>query len=88
MLPVFTNQIYLKYFHTDPNDRNNSNGNYIMRKLLIILTVNRICEKILDIIPVLAKQYKIDIYNVGEMSSKSPWYGDCDPREKWGSLYF
>jgi len=59
-----------------------------MRKLLIILTVNRICEKILDIIPVLAKQYKIDIYNVGEMSSKSPWYGDCDPREKWSSLYF
>ena len=59
-----------------------------MPKLLIILSVNRICEKILDIIPILAKQYKIDIYNVGEMSSKSPWYGDNDPRIEWGTSYF
>jgi len=59
-----------------------------MTKILIILTVNRICEKILDIIPMLAKQYNIDIYNVGEMSSKSAWYGDYDPRIKWGASYF
>ena len=59
-----------------------------MLRILIILTVNRICEKILDIIPLLAKEYNIDVYNVGEMSSKSPWYGDNDPRLKWNATYF
>ena len=51
-----------------------------MKHLLVILTNNRVNEKIRCIIPELSKYYKLSLYNIGEMSKNTKWYGDIDPR--------
>ncbi len=59
-----------------------------MKRILVILTINRICEKIVNIIPELSKIFTVDIYCVGEMSIRSNWYGNNDPRLEWRKKYF
>ena len=54
-----------------------------MKHLLVVLTNNRVNEKIRYIVPKLSKHYKLSLYNIGEMSSKTKWYGDLDPRIKF-----
>tara|TARA_Y100000593_G_scaffold82678_1_gene155465 strand:+ start:4106 stop:5194 length:1089 start_codon:yes stop_codon:yes gene_type:complete len=54
-----------------------------LKHLLIILTNNRVNEKTRSIIPELSKYYKLTIYNIGEMSKHTKWYGDIDPRIKF-----
>ena len=54
-----------------------------MKHILIVLTVGRTNEKIRSIIPELSKYYKLSLYNIGEMSEKTKWYGDIDPRIKF-----
>ena len=54
-----------------------------MKHLLVVLTNNRVNEKIRCIIPKLAKYYKLSLYNIGEMSKHTEWYGNLDPRIKF-----
>jgi len=54
-----------------------------MKHILIVLTNNRVNEKIRCIIPELSKYYKLSLYNIGEMSKETKWYGDVDPRIKF-----
>ena len=54
-----------------------------MKHILIVLTNNRVNEKIRCIIPELSKHYKLSLYNIGEMSKNTKWYGDLDPRIKF-----
>ena len=54
-----------------------------MKHILIVLTVSRTNEKIRSIIPELSKYYKLSLYNIGQMSENTKWYGDIDPRIKF-----
>lgn len=51
-----------------------------MKKLLVILSNWRVAEKIIPVLPHLSKEYILDYYMVGQFSSKTPWYGNDDPR--------
>lgn len=59
-----------------------------MKHLLIVLTNNRCNEKIRCVIPELSKHYKLSLYNIGEMSKHTIWYGDVDPRIKFSTDYY
>ena len=54
-----------------------------MKHILIVLTNNRVNEKMRCIVPELSKHYKLSLYNIGEMSENTKWYGDIDPRIKF-----
>ena len=54
-----------------------------MKKVLLIATIYRCGEKIYPIIPHLCKDYELDILMFNQMSVKSPWYGDRDPRSNF-----
>lgn len=54
-----------------------------MKHILMVLTNNRVNEKIRCIVPELSKHYKLSLYNIGEMSEKTNWYGNLDPRIKF-----
>jgi hypothetical protein len=54
-----------------------------MKHILIVLTNSRINEKIRCIIPELSNHYKLSLYNIGEMSKHTSWYGDIDSRIKF-----
>ena len=54
-----------------------------MKHILVALSNNRCNEKIRCIIPELSKHYKLSLYNIGEMSKHTMWYGDIDPRIKF-----
>tara|TARA_Y100000593_G_scaffold92396_1_gene183901 strand:+ start:2478 stop:3566 length:1089 start_codon:yes stop_codon:yes gene_type:complete len=54
-----------------------------VKHLLVVLTNNRVNEKIRCIIPELSNHYKLSLYNIGEMSNHTKWYGDLDPRIKF-----
>ena len=63
-----------------------------MKKILVIATVYRCGEKIYPIIPHLCKDYEVDVLMFNQMSEKTPWYGDKDPRpafykqcKEWGA---
>ena len=63
-----------------------------MKHLLVVLTNNRVNEKIRCIVPELSKYYKLSLYNIGEMSKNTKWYGDIDgychdPKEKNPKIY-
>ena len=54
-----------------------------MKHILVVLTNIRINEKIRSVIPELSKHYKLSLYNIGEMSIHTKWYGNVDPRIKF-----
>ena len=54
-----------------------------MKHILVVLTNIRINEKIRSVIPELSKHYKLSLYNIGEMSKNTKWYGNVDPRIKF-----
>ena len=58
-----------------------------MKKILLIVTVYRVGERIYPIIPSLSKIVDIDVLFVNEMSNEMKWYGDKDPRHKFHSMY-
>lgn len=51
-----------------------------MTNILFITTVYRTGEKIYPIIPKLAKKYNVDVLNMYQMSDKTHWVNECDPR--------
>ena len=58
-----------------------------MKKILLIVTVYRVGERIYPIIPSLSKIAHIDVLFVNEMCNEMKWYGDKDPRHKFHSMY-
>jgi len=51
-----------------------------MKKILFIFTNYRTSEKIYPIIKLLSNEYHLDLYLMGEMHPKTPWYGTNDLR--------
>ena len=58
-----------------------------MKKILVVLSQYRVCERILPIIPVLSDKYVLDCLLVYEMSVKHRWPGDDDPRKYFYDSY-
>tara|TARA_B100001564_G_scaffold301395_1_gene268709 strand:- start:1604 stop:2644 length:1041 start_codon:yes stop_codon:yes gene_type:complete len=58
-----------------------------MKRILLIVTVYRIGERIFPIIPKLSEFAKIDVMLVYQMSKKETWYGDKDMRIKFKDDY-
>ena len=58
-----------------------------MKKILLIVTVYRVGERIYPIIPSLSELVDIDVLFVNEMCNEMQWYGDKDPRNKFHSMY-
>ena len=58
-----------------------------MKKILMVLSQYRVCERILPTIPKLSKQYNLDCYLIYEMSQKHQWPGDDDPRKYFYQTY-
>ena len=59
----------------------------LKKKILFIVTVYRIGERIHPIIPKLYEFSDIDLLKVNEMSSDMNWYGTNDPRITFNSKY-
>ena len=61
-----------------------------MKKILLVFSQYRVCERILPIIPHLSK-YNLDCFLIYQMSKKHEWPGDNDPRKQFmvdNSKYF
>ena len=56
-----------------------------MKHILVVLSNSRCNEKIRYVIPELSKHYKLSLYNIGQMSKHTMWYGDVDPRIKFNN---
>ena len=54
-----------------------------MKNILIITTVYRTGEKIYPIIPKLSQKYNVHVMNMYQMSNKTPWVNNYDPRESF-----
>ena len=54
-----------------------------MKKVLFIATIYRCGEKIYPIIPHLCKDYEVDMLMFNQMSDKTPWHGNSDPRPQF-----
>lgn len=52
-------------------------------RILLVATIYRVGEKIYPIIPELSKEFDVDVFMYNQMSEKTPWYGDKDPRPKF-----
>ena len=51
------------------------------KKILLLFTNHRVAEKLWPIIPLLSKEYTLDLFLVGLHSFDSPWVGDIDERK-------
>tara|TARA_Y100000592_G_scaffold91770_1_gene152391 strand:+ start:3700 stop:4731 length:1032 start_codon:yes stop_codon:yes gene_type:complete len=58
-----------------------------MKKILMVLSQYRVCERILPTIPKLSKKYNLDCYLIYQMSRKHQWPGDDDPRKYFYQTY-
>jgi hypothetical protein len=58
------------------------------KRILVVATIYRCGEKIYPVIPHLCEKYEVDVCMFNQMSEKTPWYGNIDPRPdfyKWCS---
>ena len=51
------------------------------KKILLLFTNHRVAEKLWPIIPLLSKEYTLDLFLVGLHSFNTPWVGDVDERK-------
>ena len=51
------------------------------KKILLLFTNHRVAEKLWPIIPLLSKEYTLDLFLVGLHSFDTPWVGDIDERK-------
>jgi len=58
-----------------------------MKRILIVLSQYRVCERILPTIPILSKKYRLDCLLVYQMSNTHKWPGDDDPRKYFYQTY-
>ena len=58
-----------------------------LKRVLLLFTHYRICEKIMGMIPELSKHYDIDLYLLGQMSLQRKWEGDIDLRKDFLDKY-
>jgi len=58
-----------------------------MKRILFLITHPRTSEKIVTVIPELAKHYELEMFNIGQFSLNTPWYGDKDPRVTFHEKY-
>jgi len=54
-----------------------------LKRIIVITTVYRTGEKIYPLIPQLSRQYDVDVLNLYQMSQKSPWNNEIDPRQSF-----
>ncbi len=58
-----------------------------MKKVLVVLSQYRVCERILPIMPILSEKYRLDCLLVYQMSNTHKWPGDDDPRKYFYQTY-
>ena len=51
------------------------------KKILLLFTNHRVAEKLWPIIPLLSKEYTLDLFLIGLYSFETPWIGDLDERK-------
>tara|TARA_Y100000310_G_scaffold345619_1_gene467381 strand:+ start:577 stop:1704 length:1128 start_codon:yes stop_codon:yes gene_type:complete len=57
------------------------------KRILFITTIYRVGEKVFPVIPELVKTFDVDVFNMYQMSSETPWVGTIDPRKKLYELW-